>query len=230
MDPQLTKQLIRRRLIVEKSLATPLKNENKTKSIEVSSVLATDDALSNNIKNNFLEKIKKFESFSDNQVNITHTNIIDKPRVNITEIAVNKFNKLNKDSVALRKNLVKSKLELDGSFKELYNNDNQKQDDFHEKIKQFESSFTVENNILKVKKNNSKERTQKSNESNKTSSAKCSSKSDYNNWELDESWVFFADYSNSVDKSLAQKSKLLRKKKKRTGIVHNSADCIFSRN
>lgn len=227
MDPQLTKQLTRRRLILEKSLISSVKDENKTKSIEASSTLAID-ALSNNIKNNFLEKIKKFESFGDNQVNITHQNITDKPRVNITEITVNKFNKLNKNSEALKKNHVNSKLELNCSFKDLCIDNKQKQDNFHEKIKQFESSFVFENNILKTKKNHSKERTQKSNVSNKISSTKCSSKSDYNNWELDESWVFCTEYLNSVDKkSLVQKSKLSRKKKKSTRIVHNTTDCIF---
>lgn len=228
MDPQLTKQLIRRRLILEKSLDISVKNENKTKSVEVTTISATDDVLSNNIKNNFLEKIKKFESLGDNQVNITYQNIIDKPRANITEIAVNK---LNKDSVALKKNLVNSKLEVDCSFKDLCIDNKQKQDEFHEKIKQFESSIVFENDILKIKKNNSKERTKKSNVSNKTSSSKCSSKSDYNNWELDESWVFCTEYLNSVDKkNQVQKSKLLRRKKKSTGIVHNPTDSIFSRN
>lgn len=224
MDPQLTKQLTRRRLILEKSLVSSVKDENKTKSVETSSTLATD-AQSNNIKNNFLEKIKKFESFGDNQVSITHQNIIDKPRVNITEITVNKFNKLNNNSTALKKNQVNSNLEFDCSFKDLCIDNKQKQDNFHEKIKQFESSLVFENNILKANKNNSKERTQKSNISNKTSGKKCSSKSDYNNWELDESWVFCTDYLNSVGKkNLVQKSKLLRKKKKSTGIVHNTTD------
>lgn len=225
MDPQLTKQLTRRRLILEKSLVSSVKDENKTKRIEVPSNLSTDDVLSNNIKNNFLEKIKKFESFGDNQLNITYQHTIDKSRVNITEITVNKFNKFNKDSVASTKNLVNTKQEFDCSFKDLCIDNKQKQDNFHEKIKQFESSFEFDNNILKVKKNNSKEHTQKSNLSNKTSSTKCSSKSDYNNWELDESWVFCTDYLHSVDKkSLVQKSKLLRKKKKSTGIVHNTTD------
>lgn len=236
MDPQLTKQLIRRRLILENSFQkTTIKDDNKIKNIETSSVITTDTTSQSNIKNNFLEKIKKFESFSDNQIKITHQNV-DKPRNN-TEI-VNKFNKLNKDPT-LNKKLITNKLELDSS-KGLFNNTidvKQKQDIFQEKIKQFESSFVLENTISNENTNNVKGHLKSSNESTKTLKTKLFSKSDYNNWELDKNWVFYTDYSNLTTASESNikniknilKKKLIKKKKKNTEIVHNIAQIVLNK-
>lgn len=210
MDPQLTKQLIRRRLILENSLENSINYENKINNIEVSSILVTDNVPSNNIKHNFLEKIKKFESFSDNPIKKTHQNIVDKPRNN-TEI-VNKFNNLNKDIVSKRIQIT-NKLEFDNP-EGLYN-DNKNKDNLNEKIKQFETSFVLENKILKLNTSYFKENLQTSNELNltKTLKKKRCGKSDYNNWEVDKNWIFFTDYSKAnIEKSIL-KNKLLSKRK-----------------
>lgn len=192
MDPQLTKQLIRRRLILENSLENSINYENKINSIEVSSILVADN-IPSNIKHNFLEKIKIFESFSDNIIKKTHQNIVNKPRSN-TEI-VNKFNNLNKDIVSKRIPIT-NKLELDIP-ESLYNN-NKNKDNLNEKIKQFETSFVLpENKILKLNTSYFKEHVQSSNEFTKSLKKKRCSKSDYNNWEIDKDWVFFTDYSKA---------------------------------
>lgn len=197
MDPQLTKQLIRRRLILENSLEDSINYENKINNIEVSSILLTDNIPSNNIKHNFLEKIKKFESFGDNQIKKTHQSIVDKSRNN-TEI-VNKFNNLNKDIVSKRIQITK-KLEFDNT-EDLYNNNNKK-DNLNEKIKQFETSFLKNNKILKLNTKNVKEHLQTSNELTKTLKKKRCSKSDYNNWEIDKNWVYYTDYSSVNNKKM----------------------------
>jgi len=193
MDPQLTKQLIRRRLILENSLENSINYENKINNIEVSSILVTDNISSNNINHNFLEKIKIFESFNDNPIKKTHQNIVIKPRSN-TEI-VNKFNNLNKDIVSKRIQ-IKNKLELD--IPEILYNNNKNKDNLNEKIKQFETSFVLpENKILKLNTSYFKEHVQSSNEFTKSLKKKRCSKSDYNNWEIDKDWVFFKDYSKA---------------------------------
>lgn len=196
MDPQLTKQLIRRRLILENSLENSTNYENKINSIEVSTILVTDNIPSNIIKHNFLEKIKIFESFSDNTIKKTHQNIVNnKPRSN-TEI-VNKFNNLNKDIVSNRIPIT-NKLELDIP-ESLYYNINKNKDNLNEKIKQFETSLIVlpENKILKLNTSYFKEHVQSSNEFTKSLKKKRCSKSDYNNWEIDKDWEFFTDYSKA---------------------------------
>jgi len=195
MDPQLTKQLIRRRLILENSLENSTNYENKINSIEVSTILVTDNIPSNIIKHNFLEKIKIFESFSDNTIKKTHQNIVNnKPRSN-TEI-VNKFNNLNKDIVSNRIPIT-NKLELD--IPESLYNINKNKDNLNEKIKQFETSLIVlpENKILKLNTSYFKEHVQSSNEFTKSLKKKRCSKSDYNNWEIDKDWEFFTDYSKA---------------------------------
>lgn len=81
MDPQLSKQLNRRRLILKNSLENSIKDEGTIKKNESCSIFVTDEIVSsaNNTKNNFLEKIKVFESFSDHQINkIAHQNIAKK--------------------------------------------------------------------------------------------------------------------------------------------------------
>jgi len=188
MDPQLTKQLIRRRLILENSLENSINYENKINNIDVSSV--TNNIPPNNIKHNFLEKIKKFESFSDNPIKRTHPNIVDKSRCN-TEI-VNKFYYLNKDILSKRIQTT-NKLELDNP-EGFYNNNNTNKDNLNEKIKQFETAFTPENKILKLNTSYFKEHLQTSNELTKTLKKKRCSKSDYNNWKIDKNWVYFTDY------------------------------------
>jgi len=204
MDPQLTKQLIRRRLILENSLDSSINYENKINNIDASSILITDNIPSNNIKHNFLEKIKKFESFSDNPIKRTHPNIVDKPRSN-TEI-VKKFNNLNKDIVSKRIQIT-NKLEFDNP-EGLYNNNTTNKDNLNEKIKQFETSIAPENKILKLNTSYIKEHLQTSNELTKTLKKKRCSKSDYNNWEIDKNWVYFTDYSNAnIEKSLLKKNK-----------------------
>jgi len=193
MDPQLTKQLIRRRLILENSLESTINYENKINSIDVSSILVTDNIPSNNIKHNFLEKIKIFESFNDNLINKTHQNIVNKPRSN-TEI-VNKFNNFNKEIVSKRIQIT-NKLELDIP-EGLYNN-NKNKDNLNEKTKQYGTSFVLpENKILKLNTSSLKEYVQSSNEFNKSLRKKRCSKSDYNNWEVDKDWVFFTEYSKA---------------------------------
>jgi len=219
MDPQLTKQLIRRRLILENSLENSINYENKINNIDLSSILITDNIPPNNIKHNFLEKIKKFESFSDNPIKRTHPNIVDKPRSN-TEI-FNKFNNLNKDIVSKRIQIT-NKLELDNPEGLYNNNNNTNKDNLNEKIKQFETSFAPENKIIKLNTSSFKEHLQTSNELTKTLKKKRCSKSDYNNWEVDKNWVYFTDYSKAnIEKSLL-KNKLLSRKKKYTEIIHNS--------
>lgn len=199
MDPQLTKQLIRRRLILENSLENTKSYENKINNIEVSSILVTDNILSpNNIKHNFLEKIKKFESFSDNQIKRTHQNIVDKSRNN-TEI-VNKCNHLKKDAVS-KKIQITNKLEFDNLAESLHNN-NTKKDNWNEKIKQFEAALVQDNTIIKLNTKNIKDHLQTSIELTKTSKKKKCGKSDYNNWEIDKNWVFYTDYSTINNKEV----------------------------
>lgn len=194
MDPQLTKQLIRRRLILENSLENSINYGNKINNIEVSSILFTNNIPSNNIKHNFLEKIKKFESFGDNQIKRTHQNIVDKSRNN-TEI-VNKFNNLKKDTVS-KKIQITNKFEFDNT-EDLYYNNNKK-DNLNDKIKQFETSFLPKNKILKLNTRIVKEHLQTSNELTKTLKKNRCSKSDYNNWEIDKNWVFYTNYSSVIN-------------------------------
>lgn len=214
MDPQLTKKLNRRRLILENSLkTTKTKDENRINNIETPSILITDFKPSNNSKkSNFLEKIRKFESLNDNQTKITHQNIIDKSRNN-TEI-ISKFNKVDKDTVVLKNTLITNKLKNSNNLF-IYNKQNQ--DNFHDKIKQFESFFITENKNLKgnTVSNVIKEYPQVSNESTKLLKTKYCSKSDYNNWELDKNWVFYKNYSNLNNKQILLKSKLFSGRKKR---------------
>jgi len=224
MDPQLTKQLNRRRLILENSLDTTIKDDKTVKNTELSSTVINDTIALNNEKNNFLEKIKKFESFSDNQIKVTQQNIVDKFRIN-NEL-VNKINKLNLDS-GLKKTVIKNKVEFDSSSN-LINDNKQKQDGFHEKIKQFESSIELENTILKEYTSIVKDHSQTSNKSNKTLKSKFCSKSDYNNWKLDKNWTFFKNYPNLIITKNILKNISLRKKEKITGNVHNSTQ-IFSK-
>lgn len=201
MDPELTKQLNRRRLILESSLKTSIKNENKVKYIESYTSLNTDVIQPKIIKNNFLEKIKKFESFSDTQIKITQQNIVDKSRNNI-EI-LNKFNKLNLDIVLEKTN----KIELD-TLKGLCKDNVQKQDNIYKKIKQFETSFILENKILKENTSNFfKKQSQTRNEISKKFKIKSSSKSDYNNWKLDETWVFSKNFPNLNNKEFTGTNK-----------------------
>ncbi|XP_025205926.1 uncharacterized protein LOC112602184 [Melanaphis sacchari] len=183
MDPQLTKQLIRRRLILENSLENSINYENKINNIEISPILLTNSVPSSNIKHNFLEKIKKFESFGDNQTKRTHQKIVEKFRNN-TEI-VNKFNNLNKETASKRIQIT-NKLEFD-SIESFYNNNNKK-DNLNEKIKQFEISSLPKNKALKLSTRSVKEHLQTSNELIKSSKKKICSKSDYNNWKIDKNW------------------------------------------
>lgn len=214
MDPQLIKELTRRRLILENSLkTTKTKDENRTKNIEMPSILNTDFKPSNNNKKStLLERIRKFESLNNNQTKITQQNIIGKSRNN-TEIT-NKFNKVDKDTVLLNNTLITNKLQnSNGIF--IYSKQNQ--DNFHNKIKQFESFFITENKNLKgnTVSNVITEYPQVLNESTKTLKTKYCSKSDYNNWELDKNWVFYKNYSNLNNKQILLKSKLFSGEKKR---------------
>lgn len=213
MDPQLTKELNRRRLILENFLkTTKTKDEYRIKNIEIPSISITDIKPSNNNKkSNFLEKIRKFESLNDNQTKTTYQNIINKSRNN-TEI-INKFNKVDKDSVLLKKTLNTNKPE---NSKDLFIYSKQNQDNFYDKIKQFESFFITENKNLKgnTVSNVIKEYPQLSNESTKILKTKYCNKSDYNNWELDKNWVFYKNYSNLNHKQILLKSKLFSEKKR----------------
>lgn len=221
MDPQLTKQLNRRRLILENSLETSITNEKEVNNFVPSTTLITDVRQPNFIKNNFLEKIKKFESFSDSQIKITQQNISDRSRNN-TEL-INKINKLNLEP-ALKKTCTTNKFEFaDNSG--LCNDNKQKQDKIHEKIKQFESSPKVSENItLKENTNNLvKKHSQTSNELAKTLKSKSSSKSDYNNWEFDKKWVFSTDFPDLNNKKNLLINKIFRKKKKNSGVTQNDS-------
>lgn len=192
MDPQLTKQLIRRRMILENALESLIKEELTT-NIEVSLPLVKDIIPSNDIKNNFLEKIKKFESFSENQINFTHQIGVDKHCNNFDNSI--KFNKSNIDKILKKTPQIKNKLEVE--FTESLFTNNKQQDNFHKKIKQYESSFKKENTILNKNTLYDKEYPHKLNNSQKTFKIKCSSsKSDYNNWKVDKNWVFYRDYSH----------------------------------
>jgi len=228
MDPQLTKQLNRRRLILESSLKTSIKDENKIKKIEVSSsIFVKDIKPSNNTKNNFLEKLKKFESFSDPKIKVTHQNIVNRLKNN-TEI-VKKSDKLNIDPV-LKKSQIINKLEFERS-KSVFINSKQNQGSLHEKIKQFESNNSLVLDNKTLKENTYNVHPQTSNESSKTLKTRICSKSDYNNWELDKTWTFYRDYSaNSNNTNNMLESKLLRRKEKNSGgIVYNTKK-IFSIN
>lgn len=193
MDPQLTEYLIRRRLIIEnysESSGIDEKNKNNHNNIfEVSAGSVKGIKSSSSIKNNFLEKVKKFESFSDTQnIKLTHQNIVDKLQ---NDIAItNKSNHIKEP--LLKKPIITNNLQFDKS-NDLFNDKKQKQDNFHEKIKQFELSFIPANKIQKVNKTNEKNHQQTSNELTKQLKTNFSSKSDYNNWELDKSWVFYKD-------------------------------------
>lgn len=223
MDPQLTKQLIRRRLILENSLVTSTgnENENKTKNIEVS----TDSIIPSNqtIKNNFLEKIRKFESFSDNQVKITQQIAVEKPQINFE--SVNKpYNKQYTDPALLKikHDIIRKKLELDG-IQNVCNNKKQNQNVINAKLKQFDSTSVQENKISKEKK-----RIQTTNEPPNTSNIKLSSKSDFNNWKIDKNWVFYTDYSHCNNTKIILKNKFSTKIKKNIGIIQTIKK--FSRN
>lgn len=206
MDPQLTKQLIRRRLILENSLEVSLKDEDKIKKTESSLILETDIIPPNSTKHNFLEKIKKFESFNDNQIKKVHKSIVTDPRNNF-EI-INKFSQLHKDPV-LKKTLTTNKLDSPVGF---LKNNKQKQGDFHEKVKQFESLFLPEKNKVLRGGNtiNVTESTQASNQLRNILTSK-SSKSDYNNWKVDKNWVFYDDYIKISNKKNVSKNKFLKK-------------------
>lgn len=205
MDPQLTRQLIRRRLILENSSETKIKNEKKFKKIEI-----LDIRPSNSIKNNFLEKIQKFESFNDNRVKI-YQNIDVTEFRNNTEL-INKFNKLNRDP-SLKLIPTTNKVNIENSKKVILNANKQKQDNFYDKIKQFESSsFVHDNKIARGNTINIDENRQSSNELCKKLITK-SSKSDYNNWELDKNWVYYNDYMSVNNDKNQIKNKLSTRKK-----------------
>jgi hypothetical protein len=221
MDPQLTKKLIRRRLILDNLLESSIINEkeNKIKNTEKSSVLLVDNIISSNhtVKNNFLEKIKKFESFSENQVKITQQVVVEIPQNNF--ISVYKPNKQNTDSLLLKKthNITK-KLELDGP-KNLYNYNKQNQNLLKTKKKKFESSLEQENNISKENSYNVKEHAQCKNKPPNTPITNISSKSDFNNWKIDSNWVFYTDYSHLNKTKIILNNKSSQKKKKNIGII-----------
>lgn len=221
MDPQLTKKLIQRRLILDNSLENSIidEKENKTKNTEQFSGLFTDNIISpdHNVKNNFLEKIKKFESFSDNQVKITQQVVEEKPQ-NISE-CVYKPNKQNTNQLLLKKtHIITKKLELDDS-KNICNNKKQNHDTFNIKIKQFGSSLEQENKISKENAHNVKEHAQCKNKPPNTPIINISSKSDFNNWKIDSNWVFYTDYSHFNKTKIVLNNKLSQKKKKNIGII-----------
>ncbi|VVC28915.1 Hypothetical protein CINCED_3A020279 [Cinara cedri] len=228
MDPKLTEHLIRRRLILEnysESSEREEKNLNNNSNFEISSAPVKGIIPSIDIKNNFLEKLKKFESFSDNQnTKVTHQNIVEKHQ---NEIAIiNKFNQIKEP--ILKKPIITNNLQFDNSNDSI-NDRKQKQDNFHEKIKQFELSFVPQNKIQKFNKTNEKKHQQTKNTLAKQLKTKFSSKSDYNNWELDKTWVFHKDDTNLNNTKNQLKSKPQREKKKKTEIVHNTTK-IFSSN
>lgn len=196
MDPQLTKQLNKRRLVFENSLDALINNENnRVKKVETISTLSTNIVSTNSVKDNFLEKIKKFESFSNSQTKTTQPIVVDKFRCPWRYQFVNKFNKINSNSVAAKTTLRENKLEFQAP-KELLEDTKQKQDDFYDKIKQFESSLVVENMVPRENtSNNVKGPLRTSKVLANALRIKSCGKSDYNNWKIDEKWMFFADYS-----------------------------------
>jgi len=208
-------------------LKTSIKDENKIKKIDVSSsIFVTNIKQSNNTKNNFLEKLKKFESFSDPEIHVTHQHIVKKLKNN-TEI-LNKSDKLNIDLVVKRSQIT-NKLEFERS-KSVFINSKQNQGSLHEKIKQFESNNPLILDDKTLKENTHNAHPQTSNESSKTLKTRIRSKSDYNNWELDKTWTFYRDYSaNSNNTNNMLESKPSRRKDKNTGIVYNTKK-IFSIN
>lgn len=236
MDPQLTKQLNKRRLILENSLDDSIKNENTVEKIDTTSKLITDVTPPNyNIKHNFREKIKKFESFGDNQVNkSTQRNTVDKSRSNAE--LVNKFKIFNSDAVS-KKTLVTSKLELNTTKDTSADDNKRSRDNGNEKIKPVEPFPVLENNQITVKDCRTSnlrgdERPQTSSERcTKTLKTKSCSKSDYNNWELDKKWMFFTEYPSLMNSKVSLfASKILKKKKKSaTGIVQSAAT-VFAKN
>jgi len=214
MDPQLTKQLNKRRLLLENSLDISTKNENKIKKIEKTSKFTTDIVSPDYIKNDFLEKIKKFESFGDNQTKVTQQNNVDKVRSNTN--LIRKYKNFNLDA-ALEKIPVTSKLELD-TTKDSFVNEKKNQNNGLEKIKQVESSSLLRNKIVKENTNNlhSDKRSQILGDFKKTLKKKSCNKSDYNNWKLDKKWVFFTEYpslTNNKASSFANKVSEKEKKK-----------------
>lgn len=194
MDPQLTKQLNKRRLILENSLEAQINNENNiVKEVETISTLSADIVSKNSIKNNFLEKIKKFESFGDSQKKITQPIAVDKFPWRYQ--FVNKFNKLNSNSTASKTTLKENKLEFQTPKELLDDYSKQKKDDFYDKIKQFEPSLVLENMVPRENtSNNVKGSLKASKVLVNALRIKSCRKSDYNNWKIDEKWMFFADY------------------------------------
>lgn len=223
MDPQLTEHLIRRRLILENHSQSSVKNEknrNNNNNFEVSSTSVEQGVIpSSDIKNNFLEKIKRFESFNDNRnIKTAHQNIViyqDKLQNEIT--IANKLNQIKEPILKKSPILNANKLQFDNNSNDLLNDQNQKKINFHEKIKQFELSFVLENKNLRVVNttNEKKHQQQTTTELTKQLKTKFSSKSDYNNWELDKTWVFYKDGTNLNNTKNQLKSKPLKKKKKR---------------
>lgn len=194
MDPQLTKQLYKRRLVFENSLDALINNENNiVKKVETISTLSTNNVSTNSVKNNFLEKIKKFESFSNSQTKITQPVVVDKFRCPWRYQFVNKFNKLNSNSVAAKTTLRENQFEFQAP-KELSDDTKQKQDDFYDKIKQFESSLVTENMVPRENAGNNVKGPLKVKVLANALKIKSCGKSDYNNWKIDEKWTFSADY------------------------------------
>jgi len=217
MDSQLIKQLNRRRLILENSLETSIKDENKFKKIDESSLFVTDIISLNNTKTNFLEKIKKFESFNNHQVKVTHQNIAD--RLNNNTKILNKSNKLNIDPV-LKKNLIINKLEFEPSKRDFIVS-KQNQGNLREKIKWFEShdSFVLNNKMLKGNTDNIHPQTSK--ESIKPLKTKVYTKSDYNNWKLDNNWTFYKDSPTNGYNTKNMVESKLKKKILESFTIHN---------
>lgn len=201
MDPQLIKQLNKRRLVFENSLDVLIHNENNIiKKVETISMGSTNIVSTNRVKNNFLEKIKKFESFSNSQTKITQPIVADKFQCPWRYQFVNKFNKLNSNSVAAKTTLRENQLEFQAS-KEPLDDTKQKQNDFYDKIKQFESPLVTKNMVPEENtSNNVKGPLRTSNVLANALRIKSCGKSDYNNWKIDEKWTFFADYPADTNK------------------------------
>lgn len=224
MDPQLTEHLIRRRLILENHSESSVKDEkyinNSNNNFEVSPTSVKPGIIpSSDLKNNFLEKIKRFESFNDNRnIKTAHQNIVIYQDKFQNEIAVaNKLNKIKEPISKISPLFVTNKLQFDNNSNDLFNDRNKKKINFHEKIKQFELSFVPENTNLRVVNttNEKKHQQQTTTELTKQLKTKFSSKSDYNNWELDKTWVYYKDGTNLNNTKNQLKSKPLKKKKKR---------------
>lgn len=165
-------------------LETSTKDENQTKHNEVPS--------SNNINTNFLEKIKKFESFGDSQTKITsYQNSVDRPHKS-NEVS----NKFNKDPI-LKKTLITNKFDRStfDSPESFFADNKQKPENLYENLTHFKPLYTSEQFTLKEKAHDANNvRPKTCNKWIKALKTKFSNnKSDYNNWVLDKSWVFSED-------------------------------------